>query len=139
VRRGPFGGAVREIEKAHPEVFNVLLQILDDGRMTDGQGRTVDFKNTVIIMTSNVGSQWILELGARDRAEMEHRVTEALRATFKPEFLNCIDEVVIFQNLTRSRSAGSWRSSSSACETAGRAQDRACADRGGKTCSAKRL
>ncbi|RPJ71798.1 MAG: type VI secretion system ATPase TssH, partial [Desulfobacteraceae bacterium] len=89
-----------EVEKAHPDVFNVLLQILDDGRMTDGHGRTVDFKNTMIIMTSNVGSQWILELGARDREEMERRVTEALRATFKPEFLNRIDEVIIFQNLS---------------------------------------
>ncbi|HSO61280.1 MAG TPA: ATP-dependent chaperone ClpB [Desulfobacterales bacterium] len=101
VRRRPYSVVLfDEIEKAHPEVFNVLLQILDDGRMTDGQGRTVDFKNSLIIMTSNVGSQWILELGARDRSEMERRVLEALRATFKPEFLNRIDEVVIFQNLT---------------------------------------
>ncbi|MBI5581627.1 MAG: ATP-dependent chaperone ClpB [Deltaproteobacteria bacterium] len=101
VRRRPYSVVLfDEIEKAHPEVFNALLQILDDGRMTDGQGRTVDFKNSLIIMTSNVGSQWILELGARDRAEMERRVMEALRATFKPEFLNRIDEVVIFQNLT---------------------------------------
>jgi ATP-dependent Clp protease ATP-binding subunit ClpB len=100
VRRRPYSVVLfDEIEKAHPEVFNVLLQILDDGRMTDGQGRTVDFKNSLIIMTSNVGSQWILELGARDRSEMERRVMEALRATFKPEFLNRIDEVVIFQNL----------------------------------------
>jgi ATP-dependent Clp protease ATP-binding subunit ClpB len=101
VRRRPYSVVLfDEIEKAHPDVFNVLLQILDDGRMTDGHGRTVDFKNTMIIMTSNVGSQWILELGARDREEMERRVTEALRATFKPEFLNRIDEVVIFQNLS---------------------------------------
>ena len=101
VRRRPYSVVLfDEIEKAHPEVFNVLLQILDDGRMTDGQGRTVDFKNSLIIMTSNVGSQWIQELGARDRSEMERRVMEALRATFKPEFLNRIDEVVIFQNLT---------------------------------------
>jgi len=101
VRRRPYSVVLfDEIEKAHPEVFNVLLQILDDGRMTDGQGRTVDFKNSLILMTSNVGSQWILELGARDRSEMERRVLEALRATFKPEFLNRIDEVVIFQNLT---------------------------------------
>jgi ATP-dependent Clp protease ATP-binding subunit ClpB len=78
----------------------VLLQILDDGRMTDGHGRTVDFKNTIIIMTSNVGSQWIQELGARDRTEMEQRVMDALRATFKPEFLNRIDEIIIFHNLT---------------------------------------
>ncbi len=101
VRRRPYAVVLfDEIEKAHPDVFNVLLQILDDGRMTDGHGRTVDFKNTMIIMTSNVGSQWIQELGARDRDEMERRVTEALRAAFKPEFLNRIDEVVIFQNLS---------------------------------------
>ncbi len=101
VRRRPYSVVLfDEIEKAHPDVFNVLLQILDDGRMTDGHGRTVDFKNTMILMTSNVGSQWILELGARDREEMERRVTEALRGTFKPEFLNRVDEVVIFQNLS---------------------------------------
>jgi ATP-dependent Clp protease ATP-binding subunit ClpB len=101
VRRRPYSVVLfDEIEKAHPEVFNVLLQILDDGRMTDGHGRTVDFKNTIIIMTSNVGSQWIQELGVRDRAEMEQRVLDALRATFKPEFLNRIDEIIIFHNLT---------------------------------------
>ncbi|MCD4777341.1 MAG: ATP-dependent chaperone ClpB, partial [Desulfobacterales bacterium] len=101
VRRRPYSVVLfDEIEKAHPEVFNVLLQILDDGRMTDGHGRTVDFKNTIIIMTSNVGSNWIQELGAYDRKEMENRVTEALRAGFKPEFLNRIDEIIIFHNLT---------------------------------------
>jgi len=101
VRRRPYSVVLfDEIEKAHPEVFNVLLQILDDGRMTDGHGRTVDFKNTIIIMTSNVGSNWIQELGAYDRKEMENRVTEALRASFKPEFLNRIDEIIIFHNLT---------------------------------------
>jgi len=101
VRRRPYSVVLfDEIEKAHPEVFNVLLQILDDGRMTDGQGRTVDFKNTIVIMTSNIGSQWIQELGAGDRSEMERRVTEALRAHFKPEFLNRIDETIIFQNLS---------------------------------------
>jgi ATP-dependent Clp protease ATP-binding subunit ClpB len=101
VRRRPYSVVLfDEIEKAHPEVFNVLLQILDDGRMTDGHGRTVDFKNTIIIMTSNVGSQWIHELGTRDRPEMERRVTDALRSTFKPEFLNRIDEIIIFHNLT---------------------------------------
>jgi ATP-dependent Clp protease ATP-binding subunit ClpB len=88
-----------EIEKAHPEVFNVLLQILDDGRMTDGKGRTVDFKNTIIIMTSNVGSQMIQNLADNDRVEMERRVMEALRASFKPEFLNRIDETIIFLGL----------------------------------------
>jgi len=101
VRRKPYSVVLfDEIEKAHPEVFNVLLQILDDGRMTDGQGRTVDFKNTIIIMTSNVGSQWIQELGGFGHEEMESRVMEALRANFKPEFLNRIDESIIFHNLT---------------------------------------
>ncbi|QTA83966.1 Chaperone protein [Desulfonema limicola] len=100
VRRRPYSVVLfDEIEKAHPDVFNVLLQILDDGRMTDGHGRTVDFKNTIIIMTSNVGSQWIQELGASAREEMEKRVTESLRASFKPEFLNRIDETIIFHNL----------------------------------------
>jgi ATP-dependent Clp protease ATP-binding subunit ClpB len=102
VRRRPYSVVLfDEIEKAHPEVFNVLLQILDDGRMTDGHGRTVDFKNTIIIMTSNVGSQWILELGSSQREEMEKRITESLRAQFKPEFLNRIDETIIFHNLTQ--------------------------------------
>jgi ATP-dependent Clp protease ATP-binding subunit ClpB len=101
VRRRPYSVVLfDEIEKAHPEVFNVLLQILDDGRMTDGHGRTVDFKNTIIIMTSNVGSQYIQELGMRDRPQMERRVMDTLRSTFKPEFLNRIDEIIIFHNLT---------------------------------------
>jgi len=101
VRRRPYSVVLfDEIEKAHPEVFNVMLQILDDGRMTDGHGRTVDFKNTIVIMTSNVGSQWIQTLAGSDREELETRVTEALRASFKPEFLNRIDEIIIFQNLT---------------------------------------
>ena len=90
-----------EIEKAHPDVFNVLLQILEDGRLTDGKGRTVDFKNTVVIMTSNVGSSWIQELGAKNKSEMENQVAEALRATFKPEFLNRIDDIIIFNALGR--------------------------------------
>jgi ATP-dependent Clp protease ATP-binding subunit ClpB len=101
VRRRPYSVVLfDEIEKAHPEVFNVLLQILDDGRMTDGHGRTVDFKNTIVIMTSNVGSHWIQELGANQRDEMEKRILEVLRASFKPEFLNRIDDIVIFHNLT---------------------------------------
>jgi ATP-dependent Clp protease ATP-binding subunit ClpB len=101
VRRRPYAVVLfDEIEKAHPEVFNALLQILDDGRMTDGQGRTVDFKNTIIIMTSNVGSRWIQELGANDREGMEKRVMEALRSSFKPEFLNRVDDIMIFHNLT---------------------------------------
>jgi len=101
VRRRPYSVILfDEIEKAHPDVFNILLQILDDGRMTDGHGRTVDFKNTLIIMTSNIGSRWIQELTGQKREEMEQKITEALRANFKPEFLNRIDETIIFQNLT---------------------------------------
>jgi len=97
-----------EIEKAHPDVFNALLQILDDGRLTDGQGRTVDFKNAVIIMTSNVGSQLILARGAglADRSsatyiEMREDVLNELRRQFRPEFLNRIDEIVVFHGLSR--------------------------------------
>jgi ATP-dependent Clp protease ATP-binding subunit ClpB len=102
VRRRPYSVVLfDEIEKAHPDVFNVLLQVLDDGRLTDGQGRTVDFRNTVLILTSNVGSQYIIELGESDRDEMERRVMEALRAGFKPEFLNRIDDTIIFRQLGR--------------------------------------
>ncbi|MDP2602754.1 MAG: AAA family ATPase, partial [Deltaproteobacteria bacterium] len=102
VRRRPYSVVLfDEIEKAHPDVFNALLQILEDGRMTDGQGRTVDFKNTVIIMTSNLGSQYIQDLAERDRKEMEQRVTAALREAFKPEFLNRVDETIIFNSLGR--------------------------------------
>jgi ATP-dependent Clp protease ATP-binding subunit ClpB len=90
-----------EIEKAHPDVFNVLLQILDDGRMTDGKGRTVDFKNTVLIMTSNIGSQIIKEFAGRDKEKMTAGVMEMLQATFRPEFLNRVDETIIFNSLGR--------------------------------------
>ena len=90
-----------EIEKAHPEVLNVLLQLLDDGRLTDGQGRTVNFNNALVIMTSNLGSQWILELGEDQRDELERRIEEALRQHFRPEFLNRVDETVIFHSLSR--------------------------------------
>jgi ATP-dependent Clp protease ATP-binding subunit ClpB len=100
VRRHPYAVLLfDEIEKAHSDVFNILLQILDDGRMTDGQGRTVDFKNTVIIMTSNIGSQYIHELGGLNDSEMRSRVTDTLRAQFRPEFLNRIDEIIIFNSL----------------------------------------
>jgi len=88
-----------EIEKAHQDVFNILLQILDDGRMTDGKGRTVDFKNTVLIMTSNIGSQIIKEFAGKDKEKMASGVMEMLQATFKPEFLNRIDETIIFSSL----------------------------------------
>jgi len=102
VRRRPYGVVLfDEIEKAHPDVFNVLLQILDDGRLTDGQGRTVDFKNVVLIMTSNIGSQYIQELGADQQDEMESRVMEALRGHFRPEFLNRVDDVILYHQLQR--------------------------------------
>jgi len=101
VRRRPYSIILMdEVEKAHPEVFNVLLQVLDDGRLTDGQGRTVDFKNTVIIMTSNIGSQWITELAGKDYDELKRRVMEGVKAHFKPEFLNRIDEIIIFRSLS---------------------------------------
>lgn len=101
VRRRPYSIVLfDEIEKAHPEVFNVLLQILDDGRLTDGKGKTVNFKNTIIIMTSNVGSQWIQELEGKNEQEMERRVRIAMKEHFRPEFLNRIDEIIIFRNLT---------------------------------------
>ncbi|HJR68158.1 MAG TPA: ATP-dependent chaperone ClpB [Gemmatimonadaceae bacterium] len=100
VRRRPYSVVLfDEIEKAHPDVFNILLQILDDGRLTDSQGRTVDFRNTVIIMTSNVGSAYILERGTRDWAEVETVVTAELRRQFKPEFLNRVDDIIIFHPL----------------------------------------
>lgn len=100
VRRRPYSVILLdEIEKAHPEVFNVLLQVLDDGRITDGHGRTVDFTNTVVIMTSNVGSQYITE--DVDAKERHSRVMDALRQHFRPEFLNRIDETIIFDRLER--------------------------------------
>jgi ATP-dependent Clp protease ATP-binding subunit ClpB len=100
VRRKPYSVILfDEIEKAHPDVFNVLLQVLDDGRITDGQGRTVDFKNAVIIMTSNIGSQYILEEDQTQEAR-ERLVMDALRGHFRPEFLNRVDEIIIFDRLT---------------------------------------
>ena len=105
VRRRPYSVVLfDEIEKAHPEVFNILLQILDDGRLTDNKGRTVNFTNTVIIMTSNIGSQYILELGGSDESsyrQMKDMVLQALRIQFRPEFLNRIDEIIVFRPLNR--------------------------------------
>jgi len=99
VRRRPYSVVLfDEIEKAHPEVFNTLLQLLDEGRLTDGHGRTVDFRNTIVIMTSNIGSRWIKELGVE---EARGRVMEELDRTFRPEFLNRVDEVILFRSLTR--------------------------------------
>jgi ATP-dependent Clp protease ATP-binding subunit ClpA len=107
VRRRPYQVVLLdEIEKAHPDVFNILLQVLDDGRLTDGQGRTVDFRNTVLIMTSNVGSQFISGFTERGDdgdtkayEQMKNQITEALRIQFRPEFLNRIDEVIVFHSL----------------------------------------
>jgi ATP-dependent Clp protease ATP-binding subunit ClpB len=104
IRRRPYAVILfDEIEKAHPDVFNIFLQILDDGRVTDSQGHTVDFKNTIIIMTSNIGSQYILDLAGDDSRyeEMRSRVMEAMRAQFRPEFLNRVDEFIIFHSLTK--------------------------------------
>ena len=102
VRRRPYSVILLdEIEKAHPDVFNVLLQVLDDGRMTDGKGRTVSFKNTIMIMTSNLGSHIIMELGQTDPEEMRRQVDELLHKQFRPEFLNRVDEIITFHGLTR--------------------------------------
>lgn len=110
VRRKPYSVVLfDEVEKAHPDVFNVLLQVLDDGRITDSQGRTVDFKNTIIILTSNIGSQYLLEgIGddGRIRPEAETAVMNDLRAHFRPEFLNRLDEVILFKPLTRENISG---------------------------------
>jgi ATP-dependent Clp protease ATP-binding subunit ClpB len=102
VRRQPYSVVLfDEIEKAHPEVFNALLQLLDDGRLTDGQGRTVDFTNTVVILTSNIGTRYFDAGSGFTEAARRERVMEELRANFRPEFLNRIDEIVLFHALTR--------------------------------------
>jgi len=118
IRRRPYAVLLfDEIEKAHPEVFNIMLQILDDGRLTDSKGRVVDFKNTVIIMTSNVGAQFIFDYQksmqtSAQEAEMERNVQEELHRHFRPEFLNRIDDVIIFHASTCNTSSGSSRSRS---------------------------
>jgi ATP-dependent Clp protease ATP-binding subunit ClpB len=100
IRRKPYAVILfDEIEKAHPDVFNILLQILDDGRLTDGHGRTVDFKHTIVIMTSNIGSQFMQDLTLSEE-ERRTRTLEILRASFKPEFLNRIDDIITFRALT---------------------------------------
>ncbi|MDQ3539432.1 MAG: AAA family ATPase, partial [Chloroflexota bacterium] len=102
IRRRPYSVILfDEIEKAHPDVFNILLQVLDDGRLTDGQGRVVDFRNTVVIMTSNLGSQAILGMNESNVTEIRGKVMDALRANFRPEFLNRVDETIIFTQLSR--------------------------------------
>ncbi len=106
IRRRPYSVILfDEIEKAHADVFNIMLQILDDGRLTDSQGRTVDFKNSIIIMTSNIGSQYILDVAGDDSQyeEMRSRVMAAMRDSFRPEFLNRIDEIIIFHSLTKAQ------------------------------------
>jgi ATP-dependent Clp protease ATP-binding subunit ClpB len=106
VRRKPYSVILLdEIEKAHPDVFNVLLQVLDDGRMTDGQGRTVDFKNTVIVMTSNLGSQMIQQMSGDDYADIKLAVMAEVKTTFRPEFVNRIDEIVVFHSLAETQIA----------------------------------
>ena len=112
VRRHPYSVVLfDEIEKAHPDVFNVLLQVLDDGRITDSQGRTVDFKNTILIMTSNIGSSYLLE-GIDEkgdiRPECEAQVMSDLRAHFRPEFLNRLDEIILFKPLTKDNIGTLW-------------------------------
>ena len=102
VRRKPYSVILfDEIEKAHHDVFSIFLQIMDDGRLTDSQGRTVDFKNCIIIMTSNVGSQYILDTNGQSYESMRQRVLEALRQHFRPEFLNRVDETLVFHSLSR--------------------------------------
>jgi len=100
VRRRPYAVILfDEIEKAHADVFNVLLQILDDGRLTDGKGRTVDFRNSVIIMTSNIGSQLIFEAGDADPEGLRPQLMQILQQHFRPEFLNRLDDIIIFHRL----------------------------------------
>lgn len=102
VRRKPYSVILfDEIEKAHPDVFNILLQILDDGRLTDGQGRVVNFKNSILIMTSNIGSQWIYEMNKENKESVMQKVSDSLREHFKPEFINRLDEIIIFNNLDK--------------------------------------
>jgi len=103
VRRRPYQVVLfDEIEKAHPDVFNVLLQVLDDGRLTDGQGRTVDFRNTIIIMTSNLGAEWLVNLKENESVELVRgKVLDAVKAAFRPEFLNRIDDIILFHRLQR--------------------------------------
>ena len=108
VRRRPYQVVLfDEVEKAHPDVFNVLLQVLDDGRLTDGQGRTVDFKNTLIIMTSNIGSEYLVALNeSEDTDTVKATVMAEVKTRFRPEFLNRIDDIILFHRLKREQMAG---------------------------------
>jgi len=103
VRRRPYTVVLLdEVEKAHPEVFDILLQVLDDGRLTDGQGRTVDFRNTILVLTSNLGSQFIADPAMTDESAKRNAVMTAVRNAFKPEFLNRLDDVIVFDALSTS-------------------------------------
>jgi len=107
VRRKPYSVILLdEVEKAHPDVFNVLLQVLDDGRLTDGQGRTVDFRNTVVVMTSNLGSQMIQQMAGDDYQVVKLAVLGEVKSYFRPEFINRIDEVVVFHALDQAHIRG---------------------------------
>jgi ATP-dependent Clp protease ATP-binding subunit ClpB len=126
VRRKPYSVILLdEVEKAHPDVFNVLLQVLDDGRMTDGQGRTVDFKNTVIVMTSNLGSQMIQQMSGDDYGVIKLAVMAEVKTHFRPEFVNRIDEIVVFHALSEKHIASSPRSVEGTGGTARQARDEA--------------
>ena len=132
VRRRPYQVVLfDEIEKAHPDVFNVLLQVLDDGRLTDGQGRTVDFRNTLIIMTSNLGSEFLVnQPEGEDTDAVRDQVMAVVRAAFRPEFLNRVDEIILFHRLQARRDGPHRRHpDGAAAEAAGRAQDHARARR----------
>jgi hypothetical protein len=126
VRRKPYSVLLLdEVEKAHPDVFNVLLQVLDDGRLTDGQGRTVDFKNTVIVMTSNLGSHLIMQMAGQPTRAIRDAVWGEVKQHFRPEFLNRIDETVVFHALDRSTSRTSPHPAQAAGAAAGEAGDEA--------------
>ena len=126
MRRHPYSVVLLdEMEKAHADVWSVLLQVLDDGRLTDGQGRTVDFRNTVVIMTTNVGSQHLLHLTKANRPEIEKLAMRELQSTFRPEFLNRIDEIIFFEPLGASSSSAQIvqhpaRAGSRSCSPSGR-------------------
>ena len=119
VRRRPYSVVLLdEVEKAHPEVFDILLQVLDDGRLTDGQGRTVDFRNTLLILTSNLGSAYLVD-PTLDPEKKKESVLAVVRASFKPEFLNRLDEIVLFDALTRGRARHGSSTCSSRCWRSG--------------------
>ena len=120
VRRKPYCVLLLdEVEKAHPDVFNVLLQVLDDGRLTDGQGRTVDFKNTVIVMTSNLGSQQIMQLAGQSSEAINDAVWVEVKKHFRPEFLNRIDETVVFHALDAEEHRGDRQDPAARCSSRG--------------------